>query len=87
MSGFKSYAVFFLFASLGVLQGCSEPANRQAEPVFRQIPEIRGIRPEKPVKIKLRRNAKDGYSWEINGNDVDEIVSADNKLRKGLKTE
>lgn len=87
MPGFRYYAVLFFSAVLGVLTGCSEPANRQAEPVFRQMPEIREVRPENPVKIKLKRNAKDGYSWEINGNDVDEVVSADKKLRKGLKTE
>lgn len=87
MWGFKSYAVLFIFVLLVIVPGCSESPDRKAEPVFRQIPEIQEIRPVKSVKIKLRRNAKDGYSWEINGNDVDEIVSADKKLRTGLKTD
>lgn len=86
MSVFKSYAVLFFFVLLVIMPGCSESPDRQAEPVFRQIPEIREIHPEKSVKVKLRRSAKDGYSWEINGNDVDEVVNADKKLRKGLKS-
>jgi len=66
---------------------CTDSGGGPEEPVFTQIPEIQEIKPEKPVKIKLKRNAKDDYSWEINGDRVDEIIGADKKLRKGLKTE
>jgi hypothetical protein len=50
-------------------------------------PEIQQIKPKKPVKIKLRRSAEDKYTWEITGDDVDEIVRADRRLRKLLKIE
>jgi predicted secreted protein len=65
---------------------CSDAKSKQ-EAVFKQLPEIQEIKPEKPVKIKLKRNAKDDYSWEISGDDVNEIVKTDRGLRKGLKTE
>jgi len=65
---------------------CSDAKSKQ-EPVFKQVPEIQEIKPEKAVKIKLKHNAKDDYSWEINGDDAEEVVNADKRLRKGLKTE
>ncbi len=68
------------------LMSCSDAKSKQ-EAVFKQLPEIQEIKPEKPVKIKLKRNAKDDYSWEISGDDVNEIVKTDRGLRKGLKTE
>jgi len=52
---------------------------------FTKQPEIQQIRPQKPVKIRLHRNAKGEYSWDLNGDNVDEIVDADKKLRKLLK--
>lgn len=73
--------------SLGLLPECSEPINKQTEPVLRQIHGMQEVKPDKPAKIKLTRNVKNDYSWEINGDNVDEIVHADKKLRKGLKAE
>ena len=53
---------------------------------FKKQPELQQIKPKKPVKIKLKRTAKDEYSWELSGDDVDEIVQADKRLRKMLAT-
>ena len=50
-------------------------------------PEIQQVKPKKPVKIKIRRSAEDKYTWEITGDDADEIVRADRRLRKLLKVE
>jgi hypothetical protein len=36
------------------------------------------------IKIKLKRDGKDNYSWELTGSDVDQILKADEKLRKHL---
>ena len=47
-------------------------------------PELQQIQPKKPVKIKLRRSPKDEYTWELSGDDPDEIVKTDRKLRKML---
>lgn len=51
---------------------------------FKKQPELQQIRPKKPVKIKLKRTAKDDYSWELSGDDADEIVRIDKKLRRLL---
>lgn len=34
------------------------------------------------VKIKLKRDAKDNYSWELSSSDVDQIIKVNDKLRK-----
>ncbi len=34
------------------------------------------------VKIKLKRDAKDNYSWELSSSDVDQIIQVNDKLRK-----
>jgi hypothetical protein len=36
------------------------------------------------VKIKLRKDGKDNYSWELAGSDVDQILKVNEKLRKQL---
>ena len=58
-------------------------AEKDAFP-FKKLPELQQIKPKKPVKIRLRRSAKDEYTWELAGDDVDEIVRTDKKLKKML---
>lgn len=54
---------------------------------IKKQPEIQQIKPKKPVKVHLKRSAEGKYSWELTGDDVDEVVSADKRLRKLLKAE
>ncbi len=81
---FKRLLLIFL---LIFIFSCTRTGDEQQAPVFKQIPQIQEIKPEKPPKIKLKRDAKDGYSWEISSDNVDEIIEADKKLRKNLKAE
>ena len=53
---------------------------------FKKQTELQQIKPKKPVKIKLRRSAKDEYTWELSGDDTDEILRTDKKLRRMLNT-
>ena len=36
------------------------------------------------TKIRLKRDGKDSYSWELSGSDVDEVLKVNEKLRKSL---
>ncbi len=36
------------------------------------------------VKIKLKKDGKDGYSWELTGSDVEQVLKVNEKLRKQL---
>ncbi len=75
-------AVAVLFSPLA-LSGAAD--LKTAQPV--KPPELRQVKPKKPVKIKLRRTAKDDYSWELTGDDADEIIRTDRKLRKLLNVQ
>ncbi len=71
------------------IPACTQAGNKEnkQQPVFKEVPQIQEIKPEKPPKIKLKRNAKDDYSWEISGEDVDEVIKIDRRLKSKLKPE
>jgi hypothetical protein len=54
---------------------------------FTKQTELQQLKPKKPVKIKLRRSAKNEYTWELTGDDTDEILKTDKKLRRMLNTQ
>ncbi|OGQ85734.1 MAG: hypothetical protein A2512_11260 [Deltaproteobacteria bacterium RIFOXYD12_FULL_56_24] len=41
-------------------------------------------KPRKPAKIKLQRNAKGDYTWDLTGENVDELLQIDRRLRKAF---
>ena len=57
-------------------------------PVPKVIDEKEKIGKEPPlppeVKIKLKKDGKDSYSWELTGSDVDQVLKVNEKLRKQL---
>ena len=71
-------ATLLFFAAYPVLTAAKENFPIKKEP------ELQQIKPKKPVKIKLKRTAKEEYSWELSGDDVEEIVRTDHRLRKLL---
>lgn len=75
--------------SLLITHGASPPPSqgKSQSPSIQQVPSLTQAKPKKPLKIKLKRNSKDDYSWEISGESVEEIINADKKLRKGLGME
>ena len=92
--------MFFLAVVLLISPYCSnvESAEKQA-PAAQQnaqksapLPtsknqEIQNVKPKKPVKIRLHRNANGEYAWDITGDNADEICRADSRLKKLLKIE
>ncbi|MEJ2191271.1 MAG: hypothetical protein P8Y39_02835 [Nitrospirota bacterium] len=52
---------------------------------FRTDPEVKQVRPKKPVKIKLKRLGSGDYTWELKGDDPGEILRVDKELRKVLQ--
>jgi hypothetical protein len=52
---------------------------------FKKVSELQRIQPKKPVHIKLKRTVKGEYSWELAGDDADEVLKVDRQLRKVLK--
>jgi len=63
-------------------------AKLEDPPVPKVVVEKEKVEREEPlppeVKIKLKRDGKDNYSWELNGSDVDQILKVNERLRKQL---
>lgn len=79
---------FFTAIALSVIFAfsISFSADKESFQIKKQ-PEIQQVKPKKPVKIKLKRSAEGRYTWELSGDDADEIARVDKKLRKLLKVE
>jgi hypothetical protein len=52
--------------------------------MFRTDPKVKRVAPKKPVTIKLKRMESGKYTWELKGDDADEILGVDKKLRERL---
>ncbi|TAL24567.1 MAG: hypothetical protein EPN94_07035 [Nitrospirae bacterium] len=79
---------FFILCILAVIFIFSPVFSAEKSSLqFKKQPEIQQVKPKKPVKIKLKRSADGKYAWELTGDDVDEIVRADKRLKKLLKIE
>jgi len=79
----QSFIIVFVVVFLSSFAFSVENKNIQ----IKKQPEIQQVKPKKPVKIKLKRSAEGKYTWELSGDDVDEIVKADKRLKKLLNTE
>ena len=82
-----------LVASVFLLIACEKkslpPQTKSESPsVPKVIVEKEKVEKEQPlppeVKIKLKKDGKDSYSWELTGSDVDQILKVNEKLRKQL---
>jgi hypothetical protein len=86
--------ITFLLLGLLFFSSCSSPPDvtpvnaseetRKDDQYRKELEEIRkNIRGE--VKIRLKRDGKgDFYSWEISGKDANEVLKANEILRKKL---
>jgi hypothetical protein len=74
--------VFFIVI---LVSGCNQKMAEERESFEKSVnPEIVQINPKKPARIELRRNANKKYSWVLRGEDVEEIISIDRRLREQL---
>ena len=79
----RIFAIAVLLLSMDIFVSPVFAAENRALQIKKQ-PEIQQIRPRKPVKIRLKRSAEGKYTWDLTGDDVDEIVRSDKRLRKLL---
>ena len=79
-----------LFFSLTACEKKSLPPEAKSEnpPLPKVVVEKEKVEREAPlppeVKIKLKKDGKDSYSWELSGSDVDQILKVNEKLTKQL---
>ena len=84
MAKIRIIGVLALSAFFLQIQGCSNSESNGQTSVFQKVPEIAEIKPQKPVKIKMKRNAKGDYSWELTGDDADKVIEVDKRLKRSL---
>lgn len=51
-------------------------------PEVKKEPGISNLPPKKPVHIKLKRNFKGEYSWDLTGDNLKEILKLNAELQK-----
>ncbi len=62
-----------------------KPESSQAPKAVVEKEKVEREQPLPPeVKIKLKKDGKDTYSWELSGSDADQILKVNEKLRKQL---
>lgn len=70
------------------LNSFSGAGDGERSAVFQQDKELVVLKPHRPVKIRLKRNSKGHYSWDLSGSDVEEVLKIDRRLQEFLeKTE
>lgn len=61
-------------------------AEEKKEPfVFKNDKSVSAVKrpaPRKPVKIKLKRLSSGAYTWELSGDNLDDIINTDRRLKK-----
>ncbi len=79
----KRFMIIFIVAALLFF---AQVAYSAGEEDFRFAVNtgLANIKPKKPVRITVKRTVKDGYTWELKGDDTDEIIRINKKLRKEL---
>ena len=74
----------WLIVILLVFTGWAYGGSEKPPVTYKEIPEVQFIRPQKPLSIKLKRQIRGDYTWEISGSNVEEILEVDKKLRRVL---
>jgi hypothetical protein len=80
----KAVLIFFMMV-LFFIPACTGNDGADRKPVFKQLPEMKEIKPGKPVKIKLKRGVSGNCSWEISRDNADRILKANNKLKESVE--
>ncbi|WP_297208955.1 MULTISPECIES: hypothetical protein [Thermodesulfovibrio] len=72
---FVAFFIFFAVSDFGYAQSQIQVTKDKA---------LQYAKPKKPIKIKLHRDKKGEYSWDITGESVDEVIRTDKRLRQLL---
>jgi len=89
MSGRLSIGAALVILALGCGREAPSPAQKPSVAETLKVVVEEEKREKKPppppeVKIRLKKDGKDQYSWELSGSDVEQILKVDEKLRKKL---
>ena len=82
------FVVLIFFLTSCEKKSLPPQGKSESPPVPKVIVEREKVEREQPlppeVKIKLKKDGKDSYSWELIGSDADQILKVNEKLKKQL---
>ena len=84
---FLPFAIFLITITFLLVPALAVETKDTKTTQIKKQPEIQQIKPREPVRIKLKRSTEGKYTWDLSGDDADEIVKADKRLRKLLSIE
>ena len=89
MKRILAFSVVLIFFLIGCEKKSLPPQGQSESPPAPKVVVEKGkVEREQPlppeVKIKLKKDGKDTYTWELTGSDVDQILKINEKLRKQL---
>ncbi|GAB4533955.1 MAG: hypothetical protein Fur0020_00090 [Thermodesulfovibrionia bacterium] len=85
MFKWRMFLVLLMMTLLLSLQSCKGSESNQKGLEYQTVSEIKDVKPEKPIRVKLKRDKNGEYSWEISGEDVDRIIETDKRIRGSVK--
>jgi len=83
----RSFATLLIISSFLFFHPMSASAADNKAMQIKKQTELQQVKPKKLVKIKLKYSPGGKYTWDLTGDNVDEIVRADRRLRKLLNIE
>jgi hypothetical protein len=80
------FAMVFIFGSCSSQSVDDTKSSRleNKEFVIERSPDIEKVKPHRPVKIKVKRDVQGRYSWELSGENTEEIIKTDRRLRRAF---
>jgi hypothetical protein len=78
---------FLLFYIVLILlfPGCIQSSSEPERPFTKAAnPGVIQLTPKKPVRIVLKRTSRGDYTWELRGDDAENIINTDKRLRRYL---
>ena len=85
---YRVYAFFIIVVVMLFSIGCTGRRSNDQTDTFKKSEkeDIVQIIPKRPVRIELRRNSKGKYSWTLRGEDTEEIIRVDSRLRNYINS-
>ena len=83
MRGWAVFVSCALFITLLFAQAALAAEPEKFE--LKQDSEVRQARGKKPPTTVLKRDPNGHYTWEIKGEDTEEVIAADKRLREYLR--
>jgi hypothetical protein len=80
------FAMVFIFGSCSSqsIEDNKSSGLENKEFVIERSPDIEKVKPHRPVKIKVKRDVQGRYSWELSGENTEEIIKTDRRLRRAF---